>query len=111
MHHPVRTSPALLVTVLAFVMIAATPARLVFTGYKDQNPGVTHKITVGDLPQPYATKSVDNGPHQVERPKGAWPQAPAGFKVELFAENIGEASLGHAAVQRHLAAFKATNHA
>src|SRR5579863_1124849 len=31
--------------------------------------------------------------------------------VELLAENIGEAALRHAAVQRHLAAFKPADHA
>ena len=31
--------------------------------------------------------------------------------IEFLAENVGEAALGHAAVQRHLAAFKAAHHA
>jgi hypothetical protein len=31
--------------------------------------------------------------------------------VEFLAEDVGEAALGHAAVQRHLAAFKAADHA
>jgi glucose/arabinose dehydrogenase len=51
-------------------------------------PGVRRRLTVADLPAPYATKSVDNGPRVVARPTGAMPQVPAGFKVELFASNL-----------------------
>src|SRR5688500_8133463 len=51
-------------------------------------PGVRRKITPADMPKPYATKSVDNGPRNISRPEGAWPQAPAGFKVDLFAEGL-----------------------
>ncbi len=47
-------------------------------------PGVRRRITVADLPLPYATRSVDNGPQLVKRPPNAWPQVPAGFKVEEF---------------------------
>lgn len=47
-------------------------------------PGVRRRITVADLPKPYATRSVDNGPKLVKRPPHAWPQVPAGFKVEEF---------------------------
>ena len=31
-------------------------------------PGVRRRITVADLPKPYATRSVDNGPRLVKRP-------------------------------------------
>jgi glucose/arabinose dehydrogenase len=47
-------------------------------------PGVRRRIVVADLPRPYETRSVDNGPHLVPRPAGAWPKAPKGFKVEEF---------------------------
>ncbi len=53
-----------------------------------EKPGVIHRITVKDLPPPDATPSVDNGPDLVRRPAGAWPQAPAGFKVELYASGL-----------------------
>ena len=59
-----------------------------FHGYRDQRPGARHRITVADLPPPYATKSVDEGPDLVERPKDAWPQAPPGFTVTLFATGL-----------------------
>ena len=47
-------------------------------------PGVRRRITVADFPKPYATRAVDNGPRLVKRPPRAWPQVPAGFKVEEF---------------------------
>lgn len=65
----------------------------VFTDYRGQKPGIFHKITPQDLPQPYATRSVDNGPSLVSRPTDAWPQAPAGFKVELYATGLNNPRL------------------
>src|SRR5690348_6008890 len=62
--------------------------QVTFSDYSEQAPGVVHKITVADLPQPYASKSVDNGPDLIPRPKDAWPQAPAGFKVDLYATGL-----------------------
>ena len=59
-----------------------------FTDYRSEKPGTTHKITPQDLPAPYATKSASNGPKVVDRPKNAWPQAPAGFKVELYTSDV-----------------------
>jgi glucose/arabinose dehydrogenase len=56
-----------------------------FAGYTQQKPGVRRKITVGDLPEPNPIESVDNGPVLVKRPDGAWPIAPSGFKVQLYA--------------------------
>jgi glucose/arabinose dehydrogenase len=60
-------------------------------------PGVRRRITVADLPKPYATDSVDNGPRFVARPEGAWPKAPNGFKVEEFATGLEEPRLLRAA--------------
>ncbi len=59
-----------------------------FTDYSQEKPGVTRKLTVADLPAPFTTKSVDNGPPVSKRPDGAWPQAPAGFKVEQYATGL-----------------------
>ena len=59
-----------------------------FTDFRYEKPGTTRKITVADLPQPYASKSSNNGAELVARPKDAWPVAPAGFKVDLFAEGL-----------------------
>lgn len=43
---------------------------------------------MGDLPPPYASESVSNPPRMVTRPLNAWPQAPVGFKVELYASDL-----------------------
>ncbi|HEX8141459.1 MAG TPA: sorbosone dehydrogenase family protein [Pyrinomonadaceae bacterium] len=51
-------------------------------------PGVRRRITTADLPEPFATRSVDNGPRLIPRPADAWPKAPAGFKVEEFATGL-----------------------
>lgn len=59
-----------------------------FASYHNEKPGVFRQITVADLPQPYASRSVDNGPKLVRRPANAWPQAPAGFKVEQYAAGL-----------------------
>jgi glucose/arabinose dehydrogenase len=59
-----------------------------FADYREQKPGVCRKLTIADLPEPYATESVDNGPSLVPRPKDAWPQALPGFKVELYATGL-----------------------
>jgi glucose/arabinose dehydrogenase len=59
-----------------------------FTDFRYEAPGHSRKITVNDLPAPYATHSAGNGPEVVARPDGVLPKAPAGFKVNLFAEGL-----------------------
>ena len=56
-----------------------------FTDWNQQQPGVRHKITVADLPQPKPDEAVSNQPHVIPRPANAFPIAPAGFKVTLYA--------------------------
>ncbi len=65
-----------------------TTGQAAFIDYSQEKPGALRKVTVGDLPDPYATESVDNGPSLVPRPAGAMPEAPAGFKVELYATDL-----------------------
>jgi glucose/arabinose dehydrogenase len=86
-----------LATVVAVTALASdSDVRNVITGsaafvsFKDEKPGTYRKITVSDLPQPYATEGVSNGPQVVPMPDGAWPKAPAGFKVERYAEKLDE---------------------
>src|SRR5215469_6133035 len=59
-----------------------------FADYTQEKPGVFRKITVADLPQPFASKSVDNQPDVIERPQNAWPQTLPAFKVELYASGL-----------------------
>jgi glucose/arabinose dehydrogenase len=56
-----------------------------FTDWNQQKPGVRHKITLKDLPEPKPDEAVNNTAHLVARPADAWPVAPAGFKVTLYA--------------------------
>ena len=54
-----------------------------FIDGRAMKPGTFRKVTVDALPPPFATSSSANPPRLVPRPANAWPQAPAGFKVEL----------------------------
>ena len=64
-----------------------------FTDFTTERPGKRVRITAADLPPPGVTRSVDNPPHVVKRPKDAWPQAPAGFQVQLYADGLAEPRL------------------
>jgi glucose/arabinose dehydrogenase/mono/diheme cytochrome c family protein len=59
-----------------------------FTDFRFEKPGTTWKITVQDLPAPFATNSAGNGPRIVPRPENMWPQAPKGFKVDLYVAGL-----------------------
>jgi glucose/arabinose dehydrogenase len=65
--------------------LKAPPPTPPFTDFRYEKPGTVRKITVKDLPQPYATHSADNGARLVARPENVRPVAPAGFKVEVYA--------------------------
>jgi glucose/arabinose dehydrogenase len=73
---------------VAGTKIKAASPNAPFTDFRYEKPGTTRKITVKDLPQPYATDSAEKGAEVVARPENAWPVAPAGFKVELFADGF-----------------------
>ena len=71
----------------------APPPKAPFTDYRFEKPGTIRKITLQDLPAPLATLSSGNSPKLVPRPENAWPQVPAGFKVELYAAGLNEPRL------------------
>jgi glucose/arabinose dehydrogenase/cytochrome c2 len=48
-------------------------------------PGVKYHFTLADLPAPFATKSIGNGPHVAKQPENAVLSVPPGFTVRLFA--------------------------
>ena len=56
-----------------------------FADWNQQQPGVRRKITLSDLREPEPDEAVNNTPHVIPRPVDAWPIAPAGFKVTLYA--------------------------
>lgn len=68
--------------------ISASPPKAPFTDFRYEMPGNVRKITMQDLPAPYATESARNNAQMVARPRDAWPKAPAGFKVDLYATNL-----------------------
>ncbi|HTW59423.1 MAG TPA: PQQ-dependent sugar dehydrogenase [Terriglobales bacterium] len=68
--------------------VKAPPPTPPFTDFRYESPGTIHKITVNDLPQPYATQSAGNPAALVARPDNVWPVAPPGFKVELYAAGL-----------------------
>jgi len=85
-------SPSSIVLAAAVLILpAALPAQQTITGqgafadWNQQHPGVRRKITLADLPKPDPEETVNNTPHVVPRPVNAWPLAPAGFRVTLYA--------------------------
>jgi glucose/arabinose dehydrogenase len=75
----------------------APPPRAPFTDFRYEAPGNTRKITAADLPPPFATASASNAPSMAPRPANAWPIAPRGFKVNLYAEGLGTPRVIHVA--------------
>jgi glucose/arabinose dehydrogenase len=96
---PQRTSLSRLLITLSAVLVfpgivssacgqTSVHPQTAFTDITKEAPGNPHKLTVADLPAPYATENVDNTPNLVPRPANAWPQAPKGFKVDLYAGGL-----------------------
>ena len=96
-----RSTPLFSVLALACAAVLPLPAQTgktitgqaAFADYTQQHPGVRRKITAADLPAPNPRESVDNGADLVPKPKDAWPQAPKGFKVQLYAQGFQEPRL------------------
>ena len=56
--------------------------------WRSDAPGRVHRIRIGELPAPYATRAARNFPRLVPRPQGALPRVPAGFRVNVYAEQL-----------------------
>ncbi len=69
----------------------------VFGDWRADAPGHVHRITVADLPAPFASASATNPSHTAPRPEGALPQAPAGFTVTRYASGLNNPRAMHAA--------------
>jgi glucose/arabinose dehydrogenase len=91
---PAETAPVAVANPADLKLPAPTPP---FTDFRYEQPGRTRKITVADLPAPYATSSAGNAPKIVARPEKAWPQVLPGFKVELFASGLHNPRLNRTA--------------
>jgi glucose/arabinose dehydrogenase len=66
--------------------LPVTPAP--FSDWRTERPGVIHKITVADLPAPYASTSAQNQPRLVPRPEGAMPAVLPGYAVTHYAAGL-----------------------
>jgi glucose/arabinose dehydrogenase len=81
--------PTFVATVI--LLPATLPAQKAITGqaafadWNQEEPGLRRKITLADLPEPNPAEAAHNTAHVVPRPPDAWPLAPAGFKVTLYA--------------------------
>jgi len=85
----VRTTPGEAVA----AAVSAPAPKPPYTDYRFEKPGTVRKITLKDLPAPFATSSAGNGPEVVPRPENAWPQVLPGFKVELYTTGLDEPRL------------------
>jgi glucose/arabinose dehydrogenase len=90
---PLPTAKAAAAPATSGAAPTATPPNAPFTDYRFENPGTVRKITVQDLPQPFATKSANNGPRVVARPSDAWPKALPGFSVQQYASGLNNPRL------------------
>lgn len=61
-----------------------------FSTAATEKPGTFRKITVEDLPAPFATPSAANQSHVVSRPADASLQVPQGFQVQVFASGFDQ---------------------
>lgn len=84
----VASTPAPAAAPMNAMTINAPPPPAPFTDFRYEKPGTMRKILPEDLPNPYETKSANNGPQVVERPSNAWPIALDGFTVQQFATNL-----------------------
>lgn len=80
-HRPFATA---LAASLAFSLTA-------FAAATEQEPGQRVHIDLTKLPAPYAPPSKANPPRTVPKPADAKPTVPAGFTVNAYAENLGNA--------------------
>ena len=84
-----RLLMVLVLLVPAVALLAQSDASP-FYDYHAESPGTIHKVTVKDLPLPFATKSANGFPEPYPRPADAIPKALPGFKVELYAAGLDE---------------------
>jgi glucose/arabinose dehydrogenase len=83
-------SSQLLCQVLALTVCVAADKSYASTidDWRTDAPGYTRRISVADLPAPYATPSSGNHPSIVGQPSTAKLAVPAGFAVKAFATGL-----------------------
>ncbi len=75
---------------LSHSVVQMTPARVESDpgAWQHAAPGVKHHLTLADLPPPFKTASIGNGPKVVKQPADAVLAVPPGFTVRLFASGL-----------------------
>ncbi|MEQ9812439.1 MAG: PQQ-dependent sugar dehydrogenase [Azospirillaceae bacterium] len=79
---PLHPAPFLAI-VLSAGLLAPVPA-----GAQIAEPDERYRVTVDDLPEPYATGSAGVRPETVSRPDGHSLQVPEGFSASLWADGL-----------------------
>ncbi len=92
-HRLAASLAVLLGAVSTYAQRGAEPANVLtgpaaFISSVTVKAGTLRKITVADLPKPFATQYATTTQRVVPRPEGAWPQAPPGFQVGLYASGL-----------------------
>src|SRR5580692_7719067 len=86
-----KTGAAIAVIALLGAGLTARAAETLYQGkdaygdYTRDAPGVWHKVTVTDLPKPFATESARAFPKLATKPDDAMPKVLPGFSVTQFA--------------------------
>ena len=72
-------------SLLALALLACPAA-----DWRDDAPGASHRIAVGQIPAPYATGSATRSPSVTDRPAGAALKVPPGFTATRFAGGLDQ---------------------
>jgi glucose/arabinose dehydrogenase len=83
--HPIASLSLAALIALPLAARTQVTGQDAFADWTQEKPGTLRKIGLADLPEPKPGESVRNQPQIVARPAGAWPSAPPGFKVTLYA--------------------------
>ena len=75
-------------TALAVCSATAAVHAVALDDWRADSPGHSRRISVADLPAPYATASSANGPQIVRQPAAATLAVPRGFVVAAFATGL-----------------------
>jgi glucose/arabinose dehydrogenase len=64
------------------------PSAKVSVDYRSQRPGASRTIRPADLPPASTALTLASPPKLIARPRDAWPKAPHGFRVSLYADGF-----------------------
>jgi glucose/arabinose dehydrogenase len=93
MHRRTIRTHLLLTASAALLSLVGLIAQAKLSDYRHEKPGAKYRITLADLPAPYATRHVDNPPKLVARPQGALPKTLPGYSVSEYATGFVEPRL------------------